>query len=90
MNSNPKETILRTIRDQFGEVSKLEGGNSLFSVGNDAARVYFRYSKTHENGQTFFGLRQVDLRKLEAHNSFICFLTDTGCKRTPRAVWTGG
>ena len=45
-------------------------------VGNDAARIYFRYSKVHDNGQTFFGLRKVDLRQLEAHNSFICFLTD--------------
>lgn len=55
IQSNPKETVLRTIRERFGEVSKLQGGNSLFSIGNDAARVYFRYSKTHENGQTFFG-----------------------------------
>jgi hypothetical protein len=78
MQFSPKETVLRTIREKLGEVSKLQGSNSLFSIGNDAARIYFRYSKTHENGQTFFGLREVDLRKLEAHNSFICFLTDTG------------
>ena len=77
MPSSPKDEIIGTIRDRFGEVSKLPGGNSLFVVGNDAARIYFRYSKVHDNGQTFFGLRQVDLRQLEAHNSFICFLTDS-------------
>ncbi len=76
MPSNPKERIIDLIRRHFGEVSKLSGGNSLFTVGNDAARIYFRYSKVHENGRTFFGLRQVDLRGLEAHNSYICFLTD--------------
>jgi hypothetical protein len=76
MPNNPKDEIIELIRHRFGAVSKLPGGNSLFVVGNDAARIYFRYSKVHENGQTFFGLRQVDLRQLEAHNSFICFLTD--------------
>jgi len=76
MSSNPKDAIIDDIRHRHGEVSKLPGGNSLFAVGNDAARIYFRYSRVHENGQTFFGLRQVDLRQLEAHNSFICFLTD--------------
>lgn len=76
MSSGSKESVLESIRRKFGHVSKLAGGNSLFSVGDDAARIYFRYSKVHKNGQTFFGLRQVDLRKLEAHNSYICFVTD--------------
>jgi hypothetical protein len=76
--SDRKAEILHTIEEQFGRVTKLSGGNSLFSVGNDAARIYFRYSKVHESGATFFGLRQVDLRKLEAHNSYICFLADRG------------
>lgn len=76
MSNTPKDEVLELIRHRFGDVSKLPGGNSLFVVGNDAARIYFRYSKVHENGRTFFGLRQVDLRQLEAHNSFICLLTD--------------
>jgi hypothetical protein len=37
-----------------------------------------RYSKTHEDGRTFFGLRDVDLRQLEGRNSYICFLSDGG------------
>ena len=78
MSCGPKEKVLESIRRHFGHVSKVAGGNSLFTVGNDAARIYFRYSKVHKSGQTFFGLRQVDLRRLEAHNSYICFLSDNG------------
>jgi hypothetical protein len=47
-------------------------------LGDDAARVYIRYSKVHPRGRAFFGLRDVDLRQLEGHNSFLCFLLDDG------------
>jgi hypothetical protein len=73
-----KEQVLASIRGLLGDVCKIPGGNSLFILGNDAARIYFRYSKVHEDGRTFFGLRDVDLRQLEAHNSFICFIVDNG------------
>lgn len=52
------------------------GSESLFVIGNDAARIYIRYSKLHPDGRTFFGLRQIDLRKMEGQNSYLCFLTD--------------
>jgi hypothetical protein len=39
-------------------------------------RIYIRYSKVHPRNQTFFGLRQSDLRSLEGHHSVICFLWD--------------
>lgn len=71
-----KQEILEVVGKQFGTVSKLAGGNSLFAVGRDAARIYLRYSKVHEGGRTFFGLREVDLRRLEGHNSYICFVLD--------------
>jgi len=70
--------ILETLRERFGELHKLKGSESLFKVGDDAARIYFRYSKVHPGGRTFFGLREVDLRKLEGYNSFLCFLLDDG------------
>jgi hypothetical protein len=57
MPCNPKDALIEGLRRRFGEISKLPGGNSLFSIGNDAARIYFRYSKVHEKGRTFFGLR---------------------------------
>ena len=31
----------------------------------------------HDGNKFFFGLRDVDLRKLEGHNSFICLISDT-------------
>lgn len=76
---NPYKTnLLGELRRRFGELHKLPGSQSLFSLGADAARIYFRYSKIHEGGRTFFGLRDVDLRQLEGRNAFICFLLDDG------------
>lgn len=70
--------ILDELRERFGELHKLTGSQSLFTLGEDAARIYVRYSKVHLGGRTFFGLREVDLRQLEGHNAFICFLLDDG------------
>ncbi len=76
---NPKKSrILDQLRTHFGDVRKLKGSESLFVIGEEAARIYFRYSKVHAGGRTFFGLREVDLRQLEGHNSFLCFLLDDG------------
>jgi hypothetical protein len=75
--SNPnKATVLGDLRQRFGGVQKLKGSESLFVIGDEAARIYFRYSKVHARGRTFFGLRAVDLRQLEGHNSYLCFLLD--------------
>ena len=73
-----KASLLATLRAHFGDVRKLGGSESLFSVGDDAARIYIRYSKIHPKGRTFFGLRDTDLRQLEGHNAFLCFLLDDG------------
>jgi len=71
------ETI-KMLRDRFGEIRKIAGSESLFQIGQDAARIYFRYSKLHSGGRAFFGLREVDLRQLEGYNSFLCFVLDDG------------
>src|SRR5271157_446512 len=73
-----KVELLRVLKERFGRISRLTGSQSLFSIGEDAARIYVRYSRTHEGGRTFFGLRDVDLRQLEGRNSYICFLSDGG------------
>jgi hypothetical protein len=76
---NPhKANIVRTLGERFGELRKIRGSESLFTVGNEAARVYIRYSKVHPRGRAFFGLREVDLRQLEGHNAFRCFALDDG------------
>src|ERR1022692_4796717 len=69
--------ILQTLRTSFGELHKIEGSESLFRLGEDAAPIYIRYSKVHAGG-AFFGIREVDLRQLEGYNSFFCFLVDDG------------
>ena len=76
---NPhKAKVLETLRERFGELRKVKGSESLFTIGDDAARIYFRYSKVHPRGRTFFGLREVDLRQLGGQNGFLCFLLDDG------------
>lgn len=78
MTKSPKSEILRVLAERFGGLTQLSGSQSLYVIGTDAARVYFRYSKLHTKGQAFFGLRQRDLAELEGHNSFICLLLDNG------------
>ncbi|MBI1818809.1 MAG: hypothetical protein HYR81_00585 [Nitrospirae bacterium] len=73
-----KNRILHALQEQFGKLHKLSDSQSLFVVGDNAARIYIRYSKIHKGNRTFFGLRQVDLRQLEGYNSFLCFLLDDG------------
>ena len=74
---NPvKDKFLAELKRQTGSIVKLPKSNSLFEVGQGAARIYIRYSKVHDRGQTFFGLRRDDLRQLEGHPSFVVFLWD--------------
>ncbi len=76
MSNSRKVEVIETLRRRFGDLRKLRGSESLFTVGNEAARIYFRYSKVHSGGRAFFGLREVDLRQLEGHNAYLCFLVD--------------
>lgn len=73
-----KANLLESLRGRFGELHKLSGSESLFTVGDGAAWIYVRYSKVYQGGRTFFGLRDADLRQLEGHNAFLCFLLDDG------------
>ena len=74
MANEVRAQFLREFRNRFGRLQKLGKSQSLFEVGDGAARIYIRYSKVHSKGQTFFGLRKEDLLQLEGHRSFICFL----------------
>jgi hypothetical protein len=74
---NPRKiSLLERLTERFGRIRELTGSRSLFIVGEDAARIYVRYSKMHESHRAFFGLRDVDLRQLEGRNSYICLLVD--------------
>ena len=75
--ANPyKSQVIESLRQRFGEIRKIKGSESLLVVGDEAARIYFRYSRVFPGGRTFFGLREVDLRQLEGQNSYLCFLLD--------------
>ena len=71
-----RSSCFKKSSDRVGQLRKLPGSNSLFSVGQDSARLYLRYSKKHAQGGTYFGLRETDLRQLVGHNGFICFFFD--------------
>lgn len=74
MSNNTKQSFLLELKKRYGNIHKLDSSLSLYDLGNGAGRIYIRYSKTHSRGQTFYGIRQKDLQKLEGHPSVLCFL----------------
>lgn len=74
MASQLKSELLAELKRRYGSVRKLDASQSLYEIGDGAARVYIRYSKLHERNQGFYGLRQHDLHQLEGLPSVICFL----------------
>ena len=75
---NPiKTSFLQQLTTKYGKPKLLPGSLSLFDIGDGLARIYIRYSKVHGRNQTFYGLRQEDLKQLEGFNSVICFLWNT-------------
>jgi hypothetical protein len=74
MPNDVKSAFLKELSKRYGLIRKMEGSQSLYEVGKDAARIYIRYSRVHSRKQTFYGLREEDLQQLEGHASVICFL----------------
>lgn len=75
MKSLARDEFLVSIENEFGQLRRIGKSNSLFGV-QDKARLYVRYSKLHDRGSTFFGLRHEDLSLLEGFPSFIAFPWD--------------
>jgi hypothetical protein len=75
MRSLLRNEFLISIQNEFGQLQRIGKSTSLFSI-QERARLYVRYSKPHDHGSTFFGLRQEDLGLLEGFPSFIAFLWD--------------
>lgn len=73
MASLTRAEFLLSLEREFGRLHRLGTSTSLFTI-RDKARVYVRYSKVHNRGSTFFGLRQEDVALLEGFPSFIAFL----------------
>ena len=71
-----KTSFLEELSNRYGHLKKLENTKSLFEIGDGGARIYIRYSKVHTRNQTFYGLREEDLQRLEGFPSVICFLWD--------------
>ena len=76
MASTARSDFLNALQTRYGPVAKLPGSQSMFEIGDGAARVYVRYSRLHHGVRGFYGLRKGDLQQLEGRPSVICFLWD--------------
>jgi hypothetical protein len=76
MANETKADFLEELSQRYGSIRKLENSLSLYEVGDGGARIYIRYSKVHRRNQTFYGLREEDLKKLEGYPAVVCFLWD--------------
>jgi hypothetical protein len=75
--ANPvKAAFINELARRYGSFRKLEKSQSLFELQDRRIRLYVRYSKVHSKNQTFYGLREDDLRQLAGHPSLICLLWD--------------
>jgi hypothetical protein len=73
MASSTRKEFLSSLESEFGFLGRIGKSTSLFTI-RDRIRVYVRYSKLHERGATFYGLREEDLALMEGFPSFIAFL----------------
>ena len=72
---NPaKQKFLAELRERVGPLRKLDRSQSLYELEDGSARILIRYSRVHSRNQTFYGLRDEDLSKLEEVPSLVCFL----------------
>jgi hypothetical protein len=71
-----KSAFLAKLAKRYGPSRQLPRSRSLYELPDGRVRVYVRYSKVHDQNQTFYGLRDDDLRQLAGHPSVICFLWD--------------
>jgi len=76
MGKETRRLFLEELRARCSSLRKLPNSRSLYDINDGAARLYIRYSRRHSFNRTFYGLREKDLRQLEGHPSFICFLWD--------------
>ena len=71
--------VIDKIQKDFGKLRRLGNGNSLFEIISNDVIIYFRYSKILPRGKftkAFYGLRNEDLKIMQARKSFICFVWD--------------
>ncbi len=69
-----KISFLNELKKKYGNLKKLSNSLSLYELGDSSIRIYIRYSKIHKRNQSFYGLRNEDIKQLDCVNSVICFL----------------
>jgi len=76
MPSDVKISFLQELDSRFGKLEKLSDSNSLYQISGSNIKIYIRYSKIHDNGRAFYGIREKDLQQIEGYPSIMCFLWD--------------
>jgi hypothetical protein len=74
MSTDVKSIFLQQLSARYGKLEKFGESLSLYKIAGSDIQIYIRYSKTHPNGKTWYGLREKDLHLLEGHPSILCFL----------------
>jgi len=74
MPNDIKSQFLKDLSDRFGKLEKIRDSLSLYRISGSNVQIYIRYSKTHNERFTFYGLRQKDLQLLGGNQSLVCFL----------------
>jgi hypothetical protein len=74
MPNTVKTEFIELLQSTFGSLRKLPGSDSLFA-NERGVQFYLRYSRLHDRARAFFGLRQIDLARLQGTHAYICLLT---------------
>ena len=80
MSNIYKEKYLNLLKRQFGQLTQIGSGYSLYHIPTPDILIYFRYSKilgNKKNSCTFYGLRKddIDIILSQAKKSFIILLS---------------
>jgi hypothetical protein len=76
MANKKKPEFLQELQKRFGKIIKFGDSLSLFKIEGSDIRLYVRYSKLHNGGLAWYGLREKDLQQLVGQPTFLCFLWD--------------
>ena len=74
MPNDTRARFLRSLAGRFGPLKRMAASQSLFEIADGRALVYLRYSRVHDGGRTFYGLRAQDITLLRGKTAFVAFL----------------
>jgi hypothetical protein len=74
MPSKVSREFIEELRRRYGPLKRIGASQTLFSLHDDRARVYVRYSAVHSNSRPWYGLPRQELGQLEGRTAVLCLL----------------